>query len=268
MFFFYIDGTVVIDEFHIVSRSNRCLFLKGARLINMKQNMDFISRSDELSNILLELKKLGKLKKYPKRKTRSDFLRVSNDPRKEPENQNLPDLEDHVISVFGILSQNIHTLFHYFVETFFAIKRYLISANELMTVRYLNIANPLYANRVLNYISDSRSLGVEKLKIARNKSKHICGGLNHRQGDVSKNIYLLQCFFLCCLNTELSGFTERVLFRSLWATSEYKSIYLNLVLIVLFLYALLACIGLYSLSINAGISAYGENRNSYSYFSM
>ena len=159
--------------------------------------MDFVSRSDELSNVLVELEKQGNLRSIEKPLSFKSVIKISNEIKKDPENQNLPDIEERMYSFFSLVKQLFSKMIIFFDEKFKQSFYACSSAIELMIVRYLNVANPVHATRVLNYIGKSRNLALEKIKHARSESKFIYDGAVRRLDDVSSNVYLLQSFFLC-----------------------------------------------------------------------
>ena len=181
----------------MTSTSKRCLLNKAARLLSMQRRIDFATPSDELNNILIELKKQGKLRTMERVVVANSGIKISNDKKRDPENQNVPDLEDR-----------FYTFISYFRHVFLGVRNFIvddvfkktysayISWKELMVVRYLNVANPVYATRVLNYIGSSKGLALEKVYKVRAQMKIIYNGINRCQGDLSKNIFLLQHFFL------------------------------------------------------------------------
>lgn len=194
---FDFEVDVFVDEFQMTSTSKRCLFNKAARLLSMQRQIDFVNPSDELENMLIELKKQGKLRTTERVVVANAGIKISNDKKRDPENQNVPDLEDRFYTCTSKLAHVFLEVRNFIVDDVFK-KAYsaYISWKELMVVRYLNVANPVYASRVLNYIGSSKGLALEKVYKVRAQMKIIYNGMNLCQGDLSKNIFLLQHFFL------------------------------------------------------------------------
>ena len=165
--------------------------------MSMQRRMDFVAPSDELNNILVELQKLGKLRVMEKVIVAKPEIKISNKKKRDPENQNVPDLEDRFYTFLSSLAQFFLKIRNFIADDVFK-KSYsaYISWKELMVVRYLNVANPVYATRVLNYIGISKGLALEKVNKVRAQMKFIYNDINRCQGDLAKNIYLLQHFFL------------------------------------------------------------------------